>query len=256
MDRLDETSLRDATEGVEMSPERESRESDRPSGVHRRFGRVLVIEPDPCARGQWDAAREVHHVEFVSRPQRLTRALGLPGEARAVSVALVARYDLERRTAVVRELQGVGEVAEQRVIIDVRRCDLATAHELIDRGFILSADDELHRGTAARAAVNHTTMADQLKDSLARMRLAKTLAATGIADAKGLTPSEYRVLRGAMDFRQIAQLASAMALADSTLSTHRQRIANKAGVSEFEDLVWQALEPTFDIVYALGELRL
>lgn len=243
-----------------MSPtEREScedHESERPSGVHRRCGRVLVIEPDRSVRRQWDVTREVHFVEFVNGPQTLPRALSRPGDPQAVSIALMERTDPERRATLVSALAGVGGLREQRIVIDVRRCDLETALGLLRSGFILCADDEAHRGSAPRAAVNHATMADELDDSEARTRLAKTLAASGISDRYGLTPSEHRAFRGFMDYDSVAQLAAAASLGSSTLCSHRQRIRRKAGASAIEDLLRLAQQAAFDAAFALGRLQL
>jgi len=260
MDPLAETSLRNVAEGDEMNPSdrgsRAERESERPSGVHRRCGRVLVIEPDRSARGQWDATAELHHVEFVTRLETLTRALGRPGDPQAVSVALLERADLGCRTALVADLGAVGALRGQRIIIDVRRCDLGTALELLRSGFILCADDEVHRGSAPRAAVNHATMAEELDDGAARTRLAKTLAASAISDQHGLSPSEHRALRGSMDFDQLTKLAAAAALSASTLTTHRSRIRKRVGASAFDDVVRTAQQLAFDATFALGRLIL
>lgn len=259
MDPLDETSFRNAVEGDPMSPpdrdSRAERESDPPSGVHRRCGRVLVIEPDRYARGQWDVTAEVHHVEFVSSPKTLGHALNKPGQAHAISIALPERCDRAARTTLVSALGRAG-LRGRRIIIDVRRCDLASALELFAHGFILCADDEMHRGSAPRTAVNHATMADELADSPARTRLVRTLAATAMSDSLELSPSEHRAFRGFMDYRKLPRLAAAAALTESTLRSHRRRILQKAGTRDLDDVLAEANQLAFDATFALGRLEL
>jgi len=236
--------------------ERSRRDSEPPSGVHERRGRVLVIEPDMSARGRWDAAGEVHQVEFVGGPNTLPRALRRPGTPRAVSMALRERLTLEARGTLARDLAGVAGLGGVRVIIDVRRCDLESAVGLVSAGFILCADDGAIRGTAPRAAVGRKTMMDELADGDARMRLVKTIGATHISDRHGLSAGEYRVLRGLMDIDSLSELAKGSPLAESTVRSHASRIRNKVGVDAIGDVVRAAVEVAFDATFVLGRLEL
>lgn len=161
-------------------------DSEAPSGVHPRLGRVLVIEPDASMRPRWHDVGRAHHVEFVRGPSTLPHALARPGEPLAVSLALTENTAAGPRATLVRALTTLG--LHGRRIVDVRRCDLATAVDLIGRGYILCADDESLRGNAPKAVSSQTTMGDELAEEGARTRLAKTLGATEF----GRSPSPER----------------------------------------------------------------
>jgi hypothetical protein len=244
-----------------MSPREDERgrrgsDTEPPSGVHRRLGRLVVIEPDRSARGGWDLAAEVHHVEFVKGPNTLPHALRQTGTLQAVSVALPERHRLERRAGFVQQLVAVTGLGGLRVVIDGRRCDVESALELLDAGFILCADDEAHRGTAARAAVGRRTMLGELADGTARRRLAKTIGATHVADQHDLSGGEFRALRSGMDCSHLAQLARAMGRAESTMRSQAQRICKKAGASTFRTVVREAEDAAYDAAFVLGRVKL
>lgn len=239
-----------------MSSTEPREEQERASGVHRRCGRVLVIEPDRKARNRWDVTREVFHVSFVKSPGTLSYALRRPGTPRAVSIAFNERTDLAGRVALVSDLAEVGGLSDHRIVIDVRRCDVTNALELIESGYILCADDEAHRGSAPRAAVNGVTMAQELLCPGARGRLVKTLAASAISDRHGLTAGEHRTLRGSMDYDDLASLAADAALARSTLASHRHRIRRKTGARSIEDVVRSAHELALEVAFRLGRVQL
>lgn len=231
-------------------------QSEAPSGVHRRLGRLVVMEPDSSARGRWDSAAEVHHVEFVKGPATLHSALRRPGTPRAISLALMERTALDSRSTLSRDLRAVAELGSLRVIIDVRRCDMRTALELLEAGYILCADDETHRGTAPRAAVRGGTMSDELADVDARCRLVKTVGATVVSDRYELSAGQYRVLRGLMDYDQLERLAAQAALSPSTVRSHARRIRKAMGVKTIAEAVRAAEEVAFDAAFAFGRLQL
>lgn len=258
MDLEDETSFRHATDGSAMSTldgEDQGRTEREASGVHRRTGRVLVVEPVPHERTAWDGVREIHHLEFVAGPKTLPRALRMPGTPRAVSVALQRQLRRDQRATLLSELDKVHGLGDVRVVIDVRRCDLSSAIALVEAGYILCADDLLHPGTTPRAAVNRTTMTEQLQDVEFRVRLQKTIGATYVSDRHDLSRAEYAVLRGLMDHLDGPTLAKYTGLALTTIKSHYRNMRTKSEKGSMADLVAMANHRAMAVGIDLNRLR-
>ncbi len=224
------------------------------SAVHPSIRRILVCEAQSShLRPRWEEDLGPA-VEFVPSVAALSARLRSGRSAAAVCVGLRSKWVLTERRRLTDRMLQLAELQSLRVVVDVRRCDIDSAVSLVERGFLLSADDLDEKRSAAELVVGSLSHSDVLGDEDRCDRLAKALGATSVSDELGLSRAQHDVLRGLLDYPRQKELAVKLGNSSSTVNTHASAISARAGGASIEEVLARAHAGARRAAHVLGRL--